>query len=180
MTVDQHPGQEQARAIGREAEEPPEPNKKEDVQEDGEAHVQRSGEGDRAAAGEGGAPRPRMAWEPCVTPSAGPNDRAAAAAGCMLPSSLACLGDLSKILNTTTWNESLSEDERQQLRVRTPCPLIGHRCLLTRPTLVAVGSLWRRLSCPVQLWQRRKKPLSACSAERTSSSGILSQTSSPT
>jgi hypothetical protein len=59
---------------------------------------------------------PLRAWEPCAIPAAAEGEKPVEF---MLPSALATLGDLSQILNSTTWNELLTDEERDQLRVLT-------------------------------------------------------------
>lgn len=60
---------------------------------------------------------PLRTWEPCAIPAAAQGE---APVEFMVPSALTVLGDLSQVLNTTTWNELLTEEERDQLRAYLP------------------------------------------------------------
>ena len=69
---------------------------------------------------------PLRTWEPCAIPAAAQGE---APVEFMVPSALTVLGDLSQVLNITTWNELLTEEERDQLRVRRTAP----RLVVARP-----------------------------------------------
>jgi hypothetical protein len=69
---------------------------------------------------------PLRTWEPCAIPAAAQGE---APVEFMVPSALTVLGDLSQVLNITTWNELLTEEERDQLRVRRT----GPRLVVARP-----------------------------------------------
>jgi hypothetical protein len=71
---------------------------------------------------------PLRTWEPCAIPAAAQGE---APVEFMVPSALTVLGDLSQVLNTTTWNELLTEEERDQLRVRRT----GPRLVVARPSV---------------------------------------------
>jgi hypothetical protein len=83
---------------------------------------------------------PLRAWEPCAIPAAAEGEKPVEF---MLPSALATLDDLSQILNPTTWNELLTDEERDQLRVLTPRTSALSLSLYSRLCVVLSGVLAR-------------------------------------
>jgi hypothetical protein len=81
---------------------------------------------------------PLRAWETCAIPAAAEGEKPVEF---MLPSALATLGDLSQILNPTTWNELLTDEERDQLRVLTLEPRLC-RSHLTHACMCVCVCVW--------------------------------------
>jgi len=113
VPLPQHLEEGEARAQEVEQEEPSEPVPPQQESEEAAPSMEADVEVQQQPKG------PLRTWEPCAIPAAAQGE---APVEFMVPSALTVLGDLSQVLNITTWNELLTEEERDQLRVRRTGP----------------------------------------------------------